>query len=223
MTVSPGGSPGDDPHGHLLASDAEREAAVERLRVATADGRLTMDELSDRSELAYRARTTAELSALTRDLPTEHGGPAPAPVVARGETAARFVAVFSGAEREGFWRVPRRSKAVAVFGGVKLDMTTAELGAHETHIRAVAVFGGIELIVPPGVEVQMTGLAVFGGKSAKVPSAPAGAPVIHVHCTAVFGGVEVKVAGQPWSERLASMRDAVRPPRLPGPPPPPGL
>ncbi|BEP12223.1 hypothetical protein acdb102_05340 [Acidothermaceae bacterium B102] len=220
MTVSPGGPPGDDPLGHVLASDAEREAVVERLRVAVADGRLTMDELSDRSEIAYRARTGAELAALTRDLPSG-AAPSPGPVVFASDETDRYVAVFSESRREGHWRVPRALKTMAVFGGVKLDMTAAELGAHEIHVRAVAVFGGIELIVPPGVEVHLTGLAVFGGKSAKVPPPPAGAPVLHVHCTAVFGGVEVKVAGPPWSERLATIRDAIRPPRLPGPPPPP--
>lgn len=206
----------------MLASDAEREAAVEQLRVATADGRLTMDELSDRSELAYRARTTAELSALTRDLPTGVGH-APPMAVAAGEEAARYVAVFSESKREGHWWVPRRAKAVAVFGAVKLDLTAAQLSAQETYVRAVAVFGAIELIVPEGVEVQLTGTAVFGSKSAKVRPVPAGAPVLHVHCTAVLGSVEVKIAGLPWIERLAALRDTLRPPRLPGPPPPPAL
>jgi Domain of unknown function (DUF1707) len=224
VTVSPGGPPGDDPQGHVLASDAEREATVERLRVAVADGRLTMDELSDRSGIAYRARTGAELAALTRDLPSVTSPTSTVsrgPVVVAGDETDRYIAVFSESKREGHWRVPRAAKAVAVFGGVKLDMTVAELGSQEIHVRAVAVFGGIELIVPAGVEVQLTGLAVFGGKSAKVPPAPRGAPVLHVHCTAVFGGIEVKVAGPPWNERLATIRDAIRPPRLPGPPPPP--
>jgi len=223
VTVSPGGSPGDDPRGHLLASDAEREATVEQLRVATGAGRLTMDELSDRSELAYRARTTAELAALTRDLPAvdsraESFGPAVVP--GKHDACENYVAVFSGSERKGHWRVPRRSRAVAVFGGVELDMREAELAAPEVHIRAVAIFGGVVIDVPRGVEVRMTGLALFGGKSAKVPPAPRGAPILHVRCTVVFGGVEVK-AKVPFSERVAAVRDALAPPRLPGPPPPP--
>jgi hypothetical protein len=195
VTVSPGGQLGDDPHGHVLASDAEREATVERLRVAVADGRLTMDELSGRSEIAYRARTAAELAAVTRDLPQPSAPAGRASVVVPGDgdgPTDSYVAVFSGSDRRGHWRVGRRSKAVAVFGAVNLDMRSAELAAHEVHVRAVAVFGAVDIIVPAGVEVHLTGLAVFGDKSAKVASAAPGSPVVHVHCTAVFGAVNVK-------------------------------
>lgn len=52
------------------ASDAEREQVVVRLRDASAEGRLTLEELSDRTALAYTARSHAELVPLTEDLPT---------------------------------------------------------------------------------------------------------------------------------------------------------
>jgi hypothetical protein len=185
--------PPEDPYGHVLASDAERESTVERLRVAHADGRITFEELNDRCEVAYRSRTAAELSLLTRDLPT---GVAPAAVAYAVEGDDRrsesYVAVFSGTERKGHWRVPRRSKAVAVFGGIALDMSAAELSAREVRIDAVAVFGGIEIVVPEGVEVRLTGFALFGGKTAKVPPSAPGAAVVHVHASVVFGGLEVK-------------------------------
>jgi hypothetical protein len=44
---------GDQPDGPAVrASDAEREAAIERLRTGAADGRLTFQELADRVEVA---------------------------------------------------------------------------------------------------------------------------------------------------------------------------
>jgi hypothetical protein len=43
MTDEPGQL---NPSGEVRASDAEREAAVERLRVATVEGRLTLSELT---------------------------------------------------------------------------------------------------------------------------------------------------------------------------------
>ena len=52
------------------ASDAEREQVVVRLRDASAEGRLTLEELADRTALAYTARSHAELAPLTEDLPT---------------------------------------------------------------------------------------------------------------------------------------------------------
>jgi hypothetical protein len=58
-----------------LASDAEREQAVARLRDASAEGRLTLDELSARTDVAYAARTHAELVRVTADLPAAAGAP----------------------------------------------------------------------------------------------------------------------------------------------------
>ena len=49
------------PSGKVRASDAEREAVVERLRVATVEGRLTLSELTERTEAAYTATTRGEL------------------------------------------------------------------------------------------------------------------------------------------------------------------
>lgn len=51
------------------ASGADREQSVARLREAAADGRLTLDEFSDRMHLAYAARTHEELEQLVGDLP----------------------------------------------------------------------------------------------------------------------------------------------------------
>ena len=56
-------------HEHdLRASDADREAAVERLRVAVLDGRLDSDELEERLSQAYSARWCSELTRLTADV-----------------------------------------------------------------------------------------------------------------------------------------------------------
>jgi hypothetical protein len=46
----------------LHASDMEREAAVERLRVASVEGRLTLGELTTRTEAAYTAQARGELA-----------------------------------------------------------------------------------------------------------------------------------------------------------------
>jgi Domain of unknown function (DUF1707) len=193
--------PGDDPYGHVLASDAERESTVEQLRVAHADGRLTMDEMADRSGIAYQARTAAELSRLTSDLPSIRPGTA-LPVTVGDEVRDSFIAVFSGSERKGHWRVPRRSKAVAVFGGIALDLRQAEFSAHDVYLELVVVFGGVEINVPEGVDVHLSGWAAFGGKSANVPPARPGAPVLHIHCNIAFGGLEVNAKPLPYDRQL---------------------
>jgi hypothetical protein len=60
----------------LRASDADRERVVALLREHYEVGRLSDDELSDRVEAAYGARTDAELDGLTADLPSS-APPAP--------------------------------------------------------------------------------------------------------------------------------------------------
>jgi hypothetical protein len=53
----------------IRVADADREQVVEELREHTIAGRLTSEELEERSESAYRARTRAELDVLRADLP----------------------------------------------------------------------------------------------------------------------------------------------------------
>jgi hypothetical protein len=59
------------PAGDLRAGDADRERAVELLRVHAAAGRLTIDELEQRLERVYAARTGRDLRAELSDLPAE--------------------------------------------------------------------------------------------------------------------------------------------------------
>lgn len=70
-----------DSDGGIRASDADRESAVEVLRAAYAEGRLTLDEFDDRTTAAYAARTWAALRELTSDLPVGVSLARPAPGV----------------------------------------------------------------------------------------------------------------------------------------------
>ena len=53
----------------VRASDAEREEVIAALRTHAGDGRLDVEELDQRIEAAYSAKTRRELVALTNDLP----------------------------------------------------------------------------------------------------------------------------------------------------------
>jgi Domain of unknown function (DUF1707) len=63
-------------HGHQRASHADREHAIEVLKDAFVQDRLTKDELDTRVGQAFASRTYAELAAVTADIPA---GPAAAP------------------------------------------------------------------------------------------------------------------------------------------------
>jgi Flp pilus assembly protein TadB len=53
----------------LRASDADREHVAERLRHAAGEGRIASEELEERLETAFSARTYGELDAVVVDLP----------------------------------------------------------------------------------------------------------------------------------------------------------
>ena len=55
--------------GKLRVSDQEREGAIEELREHTVAGRLTTEELDERLDAVYSAKTRADLDALRADLP----------------------------------------------------------------------------------------------------------------------------------------------------------
>jgi hypothetical protein len=59
------GTPG---HGHLRASDDDREQVIDALKEAFVQGRLTFDEFGTRAGQALASRTYAELAAITADI-----------------------------------------------------------------------------------------------------------------------------------------------------------
>jgi hypothetical protein len=97
------------------ASHADRDAALERLRGAFADGRMTDDEFDQRAHAALTARTVGELERLLVDLPAGSTKPM---VPASGERPVRLtVGVLGDTWRRWRWRVAPRSAAVALLGG----------------------------------------------------------------------------------------------------------
>ena len=125
--------PGDQRRASLRASDADREQFVEQLRQHHAEGRLTVEELTERTGRAYAARTLGDLDALATDLPPPHqpagsrgAAPAPAgpprpPAAAAGKAAARaallrsvlwygllsvvLLVVWAMSGRDSFWPI----------------------------------------------------------------------------------------------------------------------
>jgi hypothetical protein len=71
--------------------------------------------------------------------------------------------LFATRKRDGRWDAPDALEATAIFGDVKIDLTTATLppsGVVEIH--AIAVFGQVKVHVPDGSDVEMDGMPVFG-------------------------------------------------------------
>ena len=186
------------------ASHADREHVADRLREAAGDGRLSIDELDERLDAAFAARTYAELDVLTSDLPDQPGLPARAPSPparasgvphrVTGREGRRWsFAMMSGTTRSGRWALARAHNAVAVMGGVDLDLRGAELESPEVVIRAFALMGGVDIVVPEDCVLDASGFGLMGGfdHSDKAGEPPTGAPVVKVRGFAFMGGIDV--------------------------------
>ncbi len=184
---------------HRRASDADRDAVAERLRDAAGDGRLTIPELEERLEQTYAAKTYAELEPLTHDLP-DHVPAAGRPLRPRDGHSVRVTgregrrwsfALMSGTSRSGRWALSRTHNAIAVMGGVDLDLRDAELETAEVTVRVLALMGGVDIVVPDDCVLDASGFGLMGGfdEVDRAAPPPVGAPVVRVRGLALMGGV----------------------------------
>lgn len=190
----------------ILAGTAERDAAEARLRRATGDGALDLEEFAQRMELLLRARTRGEVERVVADLPV----PAAGPPASRRPERRWIVAVMGGEETTGRWRPAPKTTALAIMGGVEVDLREAELD--DVVLDAVAVMGGIEVIVPEGVAVEVRGFSLMGGREVRVrqPESP-DAPMVVINAYAVMGSVEIRNAKpRKGRDRPADSTPAVR-------------
>ena len=177
----------------LRVSDRERDAVVQRVQTAFADGRLDDTEFDERMRAALTARTRGELDVLLTDLPAETATPGPTPATAGRGPGRLAIALKSSVRRGGRWRVPEKYTAVVYKGSGWLDLRAAELSGPVTTFVAVAYKSRVTILVPPGLRVEMTGFGVTQGADEEDPGyrLPTDAPMIHVRGVAYKGTVEI--------------------------------
>jgi hypothetical protein len=172
----------------IRASDGDREAVAARLYEAVGDGRLTLQEFSERLDLAYAARARSELAPLTADLP--------APVDPdRGPHRLRRVmlGIFWDSRRSGPQPLEDEITAIAVLGDAVIDLREAKATSKGITINAYALLNDVDVIVPEGVAVELSGVAVVGENRNTVRPVPAGTSkfVVRIHGHALLGDVQV--------------------------------
>jgi len=106
--------------------------------------------------------------------------------------------VFGGIERRLTTKDFRGGTATAIFGGIELDLSEADMQQEEARLEVNAVFGGVELRVPYHWQVVSRGTPVFGGFVDKtrlrdtMNAADSKRKVLVLTGSAIFGGVDVK-------------------------------
>lgn len=154
------------PDDGLRIGHAERDAAVDRLRDAAAEGRLTLPELEIRVEAALAARTRSELRGLLADLlpgqqleaainPGALDSPHPSEPGWSWQDPLVLTAKWDDVFRAGPWQVPPFLELHPVAGNVKLDFTDARVSTPSVDVSIIGGAGDAILIVPPGWGVVM--------------------------------------------------------------------
>src|SRR4051794_24117224 len=179
----------------LRASDDDRERTAEQLRGAAAQGRITVDELEERLQAAYAARTHGELSPIVADLPAAPERRVSGLAVRRGEGGARWlVSIMGGHDRTGHWRIGSRPTGINIIGGSDPHPHEAEPADDEVVITVFSLMGGAEIRVPDDLNVEVSQFAFMGGNGVELgPSHPdPGGPVVRVRMLSIMGGSDVK-------------------------------
>jgi predicted membrane protein len=106
------------------------------------------------------------------------------------------IAVFGGSKKRITSQTFQGGDLLAMFGGVELDLTPADIQGEQAVIDADAMFGGIEIRVPATWQVIVKGIGIFGGyvDSTNTPPIDRANPPkrLVVKGNAIFGGVEVR-------------------------------
>jgi hypothetical protein len=173
----------------ILASDAERERSIAVLRDAVGEGRLTLEEFTERVALAHAARTDQELANLARDLPGNAAASVPSAAVAEEHRA-----FCSHLIRSGPWALPHRSSWRSIFGTIDLDLRQARLAGPDTMLEVYNLFGTVTVIVPDGVEVVVRGGGLFASQKIEAPdrSPIAGGPRVTIDARGPGGTLYVR-------------------------------
>ena len=201
----------------MRATDGDRDATSSIVAAAASDGRLTLEEMHERLERVFAARTHGDLAEITRDLVGASHTPArqpPRPLQPFSGTAGRStsVTIFGGVERKGAWSVPGHLQLIAVMGGADIDFTDAVFQQAHTTINVIAIMGGVDITAPPHVRVESDVSGIMSGCDNRADDGP-GQYVVRVTGLAIMGGVRIRRTkgdqrGQLWG-----------PPAPPLPPP----
>jgi hypothetical protein len=185
----------------LRISDNDRQKVAEVLRDAAGEGRIDLEELDERLELTWGAKTYADLVPITADLhlpsqPQAAGAPVPRQSHVPAVGHASSTAIMGECKRQGVWSVPEHHSAFALMGSVVLDLRQAQLSSDHIQINASSIMGEVKIIVPAHMHVVVDGTPIMGDYNLAKDKVPAevgpDSPTVRVKGMSLMGSVSVQ-------------------------------
>ncbi|MGV0835437.1 DUF1707 SHOCT-like domain-containing protein [Mycolicibacterium thermoresistibile] len=153
---------------HLRASDADRAAVRQLLERAVGEGMLTLDEYTERLDVALSARTRGDLDKVLVDLPG-----ARRPAVAHTGQPLQLRGRMSTLSRKGDWSVPARVVINTRMCDTTLDFTAATLHSPMVEVEIDDYFSTTTLILPDGATADLNDVeTVASTLNGRVPASP---------------------------------------------------
>lgn len=169
MTIGPANTGNQGERGQLLASTVDRDRAVDYLKTAFAEGRLSPEEYDVRAGRALTARTYADLDAVTTDLPGARPAAPPAPP---GTNALAITAMICGiVQFFGFWLLATIPAVVCGHIARRQIKRTGEQGAGMATAGIVLGWIGVGLSVLAAVLIAIIAAAAIHAAHTTPPPA----------------------------------------------------
>ena len=209
----------------MRIGDRERDLIAWVLQQALAEGRITIDELDARLDVALRARTFADLDPLVADLLVEPlstelalpplGVESGAAVVTGTSPNNRLVldAGWSGLTRSGRWDLPPFLRLNGGKNRLKVNCLRAAPLAEVIDIQVVPSVGVVAIVIPEswGADTEQLGSS-WGLARSKVSAKPErGAPLLVLHGSVGWGRPTVRYPNRLDRRRLAREGVPARP------------
>ncbi|MGI5164398.1 DUF1707 SHOCT-like domain-containing protein [Spirillospora sp. CA-253888] len=166
-------------------SEDERNAAVQRLQTAYAEGHISHEEMDEHLDRALTAETHDELAPALAALPPEKPG-----------TVATIGAASGRIKRRGGWRVPRTLKVESAMGRVRLDLSRAVIEHPVVDIELHLGTGGAKITVPRDATVEFDDLqTAWKAAHYRAPRNPgSGGPTIRISGAMGMGRLKIRHA-----------------------------
>ncbi|MEA1987341.1 MAG: DUF5668 domain-containing protein [Candidatus Marinimicrobia bacterium] len=106
-----------------------------------------------------------------------------------------YFTIFGGSNNKVHSTDLQSGKALAIFGGVDIDLLSAKINDNKLAVSLTVIFGGIDLKIPSNWNVIQKGMPIFGAFDDKRKTADnliENAPTVYLYTFIAFGGVTIK-------------------------------